>query len=159
MVYGHNTPYVIEKFASESWPARLSREVNRKVVRVDSGFEDMLPDDVGDLDLITMVFVYHDAVWAPVDRSKMNADLLRALKPGGSLVVIDHHAKSGEGEEVTKTLHRIDEAMLRRELEEAGFVLAAEAEFMRNPGDPREKPFFEMEEPTDAFVHRYQKPE
>lgn len=159
VVYGHNTPTVLEKYVSESWPARLGKDVNAKVVRIDAGFEDPLTDEAVELDVITLVFVYHDAVWNPVDRPKMNANLLAALEPGGSLIVIDHHAKPGSGPEVAETLHRIDEAMLRRELEAAGFEFVADADFMRNPDDPREKAFFDMKEPTDAFVHRYRKPE
>jgi predicted methyltransferase len=33
VVYGHNEPAVIEKFLSESWPARLARPGNEKVAR------------------------------------------------------------------------------------------------------------------------------
>lgn len=158
-VYGHNTPTVIEKYVSETWPARLARPANARVVRVDAPLGAPLPDEVTGLDLITMVFVYHDALFGVEDRAKMNARLLAALAPGGRLVVVDHHAKAGSGPKSGKALHRIDEALLRRELEAAGFRFDASADFLRNPDDPREKPFFEMEGPTDAFVHRYVKPE
>lgn len=158
-VYAQNSPYVIEKYVKESWPARLARPVMKDVVRVDRELVDALPPEATGLDLITMVFVYHDTLFSGVDRPAMNAKLLAALRPGGSLVVIDHHAKPGAGAEVAETIHRIDEALLRRELEAAGFEFAAEADFLRNPADPLEKPFFEMEGPTDAFVHRYLKPE
>lgn len=43
-VLGHNTPYVIEKYVSESWPARLAKPVKANVVRVDGGFENALPE-------------------------------------------------------------------------------------------------------------------
>jgi len=158
-VYGHNRPTVIEKYVSESWPARLARPANARVVRVDAPLAAPLPEDATDLDLITMVFVYHDALFSVEDRAAMNARLFAALAPGGRLVVVDHYAKPGSGPESGKALHRIDEALLRREIEAAGFHFDASADFMRNPDDPREKPFFEMEGPTDAFVHRYLKPE
>ena len=60
--------------------------------------------------------------------------------------------------ETADTLHRIDEAVVRRDLESAGFVLEATADFLANPNDPRDAPFFNMEAPTDAFVHRWVKP-
>jgi predicted methyltransferase len=156
VVYGQNTPAVIEKYVSESWPARLAKDELANVVRVDSDFA-TLPG-VDSLDLITMVYVYHDALYQSVDRAQTNAALLASLAPGGSLVVIDHRAAPGSGEEVGELLHRIDESLVRRELLEAGFHLAAEADFMANPADPRDAPFFKMEIPSDSFVHRYVRP-
>ena len=155
-VYGQNTPAVIEKYVSESWPARLAKDELANVVRVDSEFASL--PDIASLDLITMVYVYHDALYQPVDRAKTNSALFASLVPGGSLVVIDHRAPQGSGEEVGETLHRIDEGLVRRELLAAGFQLAAESEFMANEADPREMPFFKMETPTDSFAHRYVRP-
>ena len=126
------------------------------MVRVDSEFA-TLPD-VASLDLITMVYIYHDALYQSVDRGKTNSALFASLVPGGSLVVIDHRAPPGSGEEVGETLHRIDEGLVRRELLAAGFQLAAESEFMANEADPRLEPFFKMEIPTDSFAHRYVRP-
>ncbi|MBW2397272.1 MAG: class I SAM-dependent methyltransferase [Deltaproteobacteria bacterium] len=157
-VYAQNSPYVIEKYVKESWPARLSRGAMKGVIRVDRERGDPLPAEATGLDLITMIYVYHDTLFTPVDRPAMNAKLLGALRPGGSLIVVDHHAKPGAGPEIAETLHRMDAALLRRELEAAGFEFAAEADFLRHPEDPKEKPFFEMETPTDGFVHRYVKP-
>ncbi len=159
VVYAHNTPAAIDGYAAESWPARLSKDVMSNAVRVDAELSDPLPMAARDLDLITMVFVYHDTLFADLDRAKMNASIFEALRPGGALIVIDHSAKPGAGEEVGESLHRIDEDMLRSEIEAAGFRLADEADFLRNPADPREQPFWDMEMPTDAFVHRYVKPE
>ena len=70
-----------------------------------------------------------------VDRAAMNKKLFAALKPGGFLVIADHSAKPGDGASVGKTLHRIEEALLKREIEAAGFKLAA-ADFLRHPEDP-----------------------
>ncbi|MGE4607030.1 MAG: hypothetical protein AAEJ52_09850 [Myxococcota bacterium] len=156
VVYGQNTPAVIEKYVSESWPARLAKDALTNVVRVDSDFG-ALPG-VDSLDLITMVYVYHDALYQPIDRAQTNAALFASLVPGGSLVVIDHRAPPGSGEEVGETLHRIDEGLVRRELLAAGFQLAAESDFMANQSDPRDLPFFKMEIPSDSFAHRYVRP-
>lgn len=156
-VYAQNPPYVVERIVPESWPARLAKPVMGNVTRIDSPFDVPLPG-VKDLDLVTMVFFYHDTLWMDVDRAQMNEAIFAALAPGGSFVVVDHHAKPGSGTGVGKSLHRIDEALLRRELLEAGFQLVAEADFLRNPDDPREQKFRELEIPTDAFVHRYVRP-
>ena len=93
-----------------------------------------------------------------VDRAKMNQRLIEALKPGGHLVIIDHSAQSGADVSVGKSLHRIDEALLRREVEAAGFKLVAEGDFLRNPADPRDAPFFKMQMPTDRFALKFVRP-
>lgn len=62
--------------------------------------------------------------------------LFAALKPGGVFVVVDHAAKAGDGAAVGPTLHRIEEATVRSEVEAVGFRLAGERDFLRNPNDP-----------------------
>jgi len=59
---------------------------------------------------------------------------------------------------VGKSLHRIEETALRREVEAAGFRLEAESDFLRNPADPRDKPFRDMTMPTDRFALKFVKP-
>jgi predicted methyltransferase len=80
------------------------------------------------------------------------------LKPGGLLVIADHSARAGEGTTVSKTLHRIEESTLRKEIEAAGFKLVGEGDFLRNPQDPRDAPVFRPVVPVDEFVLKYQKP-
>jgi predicted methyltransferase len=94
----------------------------------------------------------------PVDRAVMNKKMLAALKPGGFLVIADHSARAGDGTTVGKTLHRIEESTLRKEIEAAGFKLAGEADFLRHPEDPRDAAVFRPQVPVDEFVLKYQKP-
>jgi predicted methyltransferase len=70
----------------------------------------------------------------------------------------DHSAKPGDGINVAKTLHRIEESTLRQEIEAAGFKLVAEGDFLRHPEDPRDAAVFRPQVPTDEFVLKYQKP-
>jgi len=84
--------------------------------------------------------------------------MFAALKPGGFLIIADHSARKGEGVTVAKTVHRIEESTLRQEIEAAGFKLAAEADFLRHPDDPRDTPVFRPVVPVDEFVLKYQKP-
>ena len=58
-------------------------------------FDDPLPADVRDLDLITFLFFYHDTTYMPVERAEMNRKLYAALKPGGMLVIADHSKPRG----------------------------------------------------------------
>jgi predicted methyltransferase len=137
---------------------RVAEHPQPNLVVVTRPFEDPVPDEAGKLDLITIVLNYHDISYLPVDRAKMNQRLFAALKPGGKLVVIDHSALAGTGINAGKTLHRIDEAVVLTEERQAGFVLDAEGDFLRNPADPRDQSSNEPKVPTDKFALRFVKP-
>ena len=70
----------------------------------------------------------------------------------------DHSARTGDGVNAAKSLHRIEESVVRRELEAAGFRFVAEGRFLRNPGDPRSEPVAKPKVPNDEFVLKYRKP-
>lgn len=137
---------------------RLSNHPQDNIVLAVRPFDDPVPGDAPKLDLITLIFNYHDIAYLPVDRAKMNKRLFDALKPGGHLVVIDHSAKSGTGVSETKPLHRIDEAVVMDEVTQAGFRLEQGSDFFRNPDDPRDQRIFDMTIPVDAFALRFVKP-
>jgi len=136
---------------------RMTDHPQPNLIVVERSFEDPVPPDAPPLDLITIVNNYHDISYLPVDRAKMNARLFAALKPGGHLVVVDHSARPGTGTRDGKTLHRIDEAVVRDELMAAGFALEAEGRFLRNPNDPRTESSNNPKEPTDKFALRFVK--
>lgn len=123
-------------------------------------FEDPLPAEVanGRLDLVTLMFNYHDLGFLGVDRARMNEAVFKALKPGGVYVIADHSGRPGTGISESGTLHRIEEAFLRREVEAAGFKLAAEGNFLRNANDPRDKNTPDPPQPKDEFVLKFVKP-
>jgi predicted methyltransferase len=157
MVYAQNPPDLPEK-PKTAFEARLKTPAMRDVVAEIRPFDDPLPPDVRDLDLITFLFFYHDTTYLKVDRAEMDRKLLAALKPGGFLVIADHSALPGQGISVGKTLHRIEEATLRQEVEAAGFHLVAEGNFWRNPDDPHDFPSYKPTVPVDNFVLKFQKP-
>jgi predicted methyltransferase len=138
VVYGQNTRFILERFAEQPWSARLAKPVMQNVVRVDREFDDPLPPEAHDLDAVLIVLFYHDTVWMGVDRARMNRAVFQALRPGGVYAVVDHSGRPGSDATETKTLHRIEESTVRREIEAAGFRLAGEAAFLRNPADPRD---------------------
>jgi predicted methyltransferase len=157
VVYGQN-PADLPARAKERFEARMQTPAMKTVVSLMRPFDDPLPADVRDLDLVTFFFYYHDTAYMEVDRAAMNRKLLAALRPGASLVITDHHAKTGEGVTVARTLHRIEEAVLRREVEAAGFKLVAEGDFLRHPEDPRDFNVNRPTGPVDEFVLRFEKP-
>jgi predicted methyltransferase len=64
----------------------------------------------------------------------------------------------GTGISESGTLHRIEEAFLRQEVEAAGFRLVEEGTFLRNPKDPRDKNTPDPPQPKDEFVLKFVRP-
>jgi predicted methyltransferase len=157
-VVAQNDPIVFEKFLKSQWDPRFSQDIMKNVQHVVTPLDAPIPPGSGPYDLITFIFGYHDSVWMGRDRTAMNRALFNALKPGGYLVVADHAGNPGTGATQTETLHRIEESVERAELEAAGFRLVDEGQFLRNPNDPRDAPFFKATVPVDQFVLKYKKP-
>jgi predicted methyltransferase len=143
----------------ERFQARAKAAAMSNVTYLIRPFDDPAPADLNDLDLVTYFFAYHDTAFANVDRARQNQKLFAALKPGGLLVIADHSARAGDGVSVAKSLHRIEESVVRQELEAAGFKLAGEADFLRHPEDARDVIVFRSPVPVDEFVLKFQKPQ
>ncbi|HTA99465.1 MAG TPA: methyltransferase domain-containing protein [Bradyrhizobium sp.] len=156
-VYAQESAAVMER-VKDKFDIRAQNPVMKNTTHLIRNYDDPIPPEVSGLDLITFFFAYHDVTYMPADRAEMNRKMFAALKPGGFLVIADHSAKPGEGTSVAKTLHRIEESTLRQEIEAAGFKLAATADFLKHPEDPRDAAVFRPAVPVDEFVLKYQKP-
>ena len=163
VVYGQNNKFILEKFAEKGWGERLSKPVNKGIVRVDRELDDPLPPEAKELDAVLMVLFYHDTVWLGTDRAKMNAAIFHALKKGGVYGIVDHAGREGTGTTEAQTLHRIEEKIVVDEITKAGFVLQAEADFLRNPADTKDWNASPMKAgdkrgTSDRFVLRFIRP-
>lgn len=163
VVYGQNNKWLLEKFAEKPWSERLAKPVMKNVVRVDREFDDPLPAEAKDLDVVVDVLFYHDTVWLKADRAAMNQAIFDHLKSGGVYVVLDHSAVAGHGTDDVQTLHRIDEATVRSEIEGAGFVFVEESAAWRNAADDRtwnDSPMAAADRrgTSDRFAFKFKKP-
>jgi len=160
-VYSQNTEFP-EKFkaAEKLWKDRLKEPGMGNLVEVTKPFDapDVLAVEPGSLDAVFINLNYHDAVGRGYDRVKLNAAVMKALKPGGEYCVTDNSAQAGSGARDANTLHRIDEKFETREIEKAGFKLVAASSVLRNPKDDRTKPFWEMNRMQDRFILKFVKP-
>jgi len=129
------------------------------IVAISRPFADPVPPELAAerIDLVTLMFNYHDLGHLGVDRAAMNQAVFRALRPGGLYVIADHSGRPGTGISESGTLHRIEEAFLRQEVEAAGFRLLEEGNFLRNPNDPRDKNTPDPPQPKDEFVLKFVK--
>ena len=158
VVYAQNSAQSLQGQAASRLAVRMKAPAMKNVVPVQRDFDDPVPPEARELDLVTFFYIYHDTPAWDVDRTKMNRRIFDALKPGGVYLIADHAAKAGTGVSVSKSLHRIEESALRREVEAVGFRLAAEAAFLRNPADPRDERVFGLKIPVDNFVLKFVKP-
>lgn len=115
------------------------------------------------LDTIITVQNFHDLYLkqAPAGTGEMAArNMFAALKPGGTMVVVDHSAAAGTGSALSDSLHRIDKATVIQAFTKAGFRLEAESDIYARPSDPRTTSVFDpaIRGQTDQFALRFRKP-
>ena len=163
VVWAENPSFILDKFAAVPWAARLGKPVMANVRRADRELESPLPPEATNLDAVLMVLFYHDTVWLKTDRARMNKAVFDALKSGGVYGIVDHAARAGAGTSGAQTLHRIEEKTVIDEVTKAGFKLAAEADFLRNPNDKHDwndSPMAAAEKrgTSDRFVLKFVKP-
>jgi predicted methyltransferase len=163
VVYAENMKTVLERFAEKPWSERLAKPVMKNVVRVDREPGDPFPAEAHDLDAVLCVLFYHDFFHLGVDRDKLNAAVFRALKHGGVYGIVDHSARTGDRGNEAKTFHRVEESLVRSEVERAGFKLRSEGNFLRNPSDTRDwndSPMAAGDKrgTSDRFVLAFEKP-
>jgi predicted methyltransferase len=137
MVYMQNDPRWLP-FLKDALAERFTHPAMQGTVRAEVPFDEPVPPEAKNLDLAVMNVIYHDVANMPVDRARMNKLIFDALRPGGVYVVIDSSAKDGTGLAETNTLHRIDENVVKEEVQKAGFRLQRAGSFLRNPNDPRD---------------------
>jgi predicted methyltransferase len=161
----NNVPY--EDYAKDDIKARFSNEarlpnVTRSVVESCD-----LQLGTGTLDAATIVMSYHDLFyadplggWPKIDEPHFLDQIFKALKPGGTFLIVDHAAKAGAGSSVAFELHRIDEDFAIKDITSHGFVYVGHYDKLRNPDDDRSKTVFDktIRGKTDRFVHLYRKP-
>jgi len=150
----------VPRAPSAGLTARVAKKVLENTTIVAQPFESPAPAEVAasGIDIVTIMFNYHDLGHLGIDRERMNKAVYAALKPGGLYVIADHAGRAGTGISESGTLHRVEEAFVRQEVERAGFRLLAAADFLRNPKDPRDRETPEPAQPKDEFVLKFVKP-
>src|ERR1700757_3403736 len=71
-VYAQDPASIIERFVKDKFDTRAQKDAMKNVVHVIRDFDDPIPPDVANLDMITFFFAYHDVTYMPVDRAEMN---------------------------------------------------------------------------------------
>jgi predicted methyltransferase len=165
-VIAYNNPAYL-KFAADKPEQRYGKERLANVAQLTTPPEE-LPLQSNSIDAALFFLSYHDlhwiakkGEWAPTDPAKSLAQLVAGLKPGATVVVVDHAAPAGsDPAQSVDAMHRIDPAVVRREFEAAGLVFDGDSDLFRNPADDHSKPVFDesIRHHTDQFMFRFRKP-
>jgi predicted methyltransferase len=140
----------------------LAKEPARENVEVVSADLVTLPVSSQSLDVVWLHLFYHDLHTALLQTrgatpAGFNRAVYERLEPGGFYVIVDHVAATGTGAGRAESLHRIDPAVVREEVETAGFVLDAVSTVLANNGDPHSTKVFDpsIKGETDRFAYRF----
>lgn len=146
--------------------AALRERTPNVAVMVSPGDAFTLPAGAFDFAMINLN--YHDTYWQSaryhfprMDPAAFLRTVFASLKPGGTIVVVDHVANAGgDTRAVVEALHRIDPATIRHDFETAGFVFGGESNVLRNPADDHTKLVFDpsIRGNTDRVVYRFRRP-
>ena len=143
----------------------LAKEPGRENVEAVSADLVAMPEATQPADVLWLHLFYHDLHTALIQArgataAHFNRAVYERLKPGGSYVIVDHAAAVGAGTSDAQSLHRIEPASVREEVEAAGFVLDAESTMLANKDDPHSIKVFDpsIKGETDRFAYRFVKP-
>ena len=143
----------------------LAKEPGRENIEAVSANLVAMPEVTQPADVLWLHLFYHDLHTALIQaKGATAADFDRAvyerLKPGGCYVIVDHAAAAGSGTSDTQSLHRIDHASVREEVEASGFVLDAVSTILANENDQHSIKVFDpsIKGQTDRFAYRFVKP-
>jgi predicted methyltransferase len=143
----------------------LAEEPDRKNVEAVSADLVAMPAVTQPADVVWLHLFYHDLHTELMQArgataAQFNRAVYERLKPGGYYVIVDHAAAAGAGTSVAQSLHRIEPATVREEVEAAGFLLDAKSTLLTNANDPHASKVFDpsIKGETDRFVYRFAKP-
>jgi predicted methyltransferase len=159
-VYAVAPQLFVDRLKGKPLPPPVSAEPGRGNVHAVVGAASMnVPVKA---DLVWTSQNYHDIhIWGgAAGTAELNKAAFDALKPGGYYIVLDHAGVAGLDDAGMGKLHRIDEALVKKEVLAAGFVLDGESQALRNPADDHTAQVFEtgVRSHTDQFVLRFRKP-
>jgi predicted methyltransferase len=143
----------------------LAKEPGRENVEAVSADLVAMLEVTGPADVLWLHLFYHDLHTALIQAkgataADFNHVVFERLKSGGSYVVVDHAAAAGTTTSDAQSLHRIEPASVREEVQAAGFVLDAESTLLANKDDRHSIKVFDpsIKGATDRFAYRFVKP-
>lgn len=153
-------PAAAAKYSAKALPALKARGLANVTTEVQATD---LPTTPKPVDLFWTVQNYHDIPNDGRGEPAMRAfdgAVFKVLKRGGTYVIIDHADAAGTGITGTETKHRIDPALVKTQVEAAGFRFVGASTVLANPADDHSAKVFDpaIRGKTDQFVYKFRKP-
>ncbi|PKG82465.1 hypothetical protein CXF85_13335 [Colwellia sp. 75C3] len=155
-------PKAYLKYAEKSLEVRLANDRLENVTYLLSEAENLKLNE-NTYDSAFLVLGFHDMFFKEegwnFTADEVIPQVLKSLKKGGKLLVIDHDAEDKSGIRDVKSLHRIDSAFVKTDLEKRGFKLIKTSKILENNNDDHSKLVFvpELRRKTDRFVMLFEK--
>lgn len=150
-------------FKAEDWAALTRAHPNVSPLVAAANAMQLAPNSV---DAVFAHLVYHDVYWESEkyqhpfqDPGQVAANWFAAVKPGGTVIIIDHAGPGGDTRAAVEKLHRINPARVKADMTEAGFVLDAESDVLHRSDDPQSTNVFDpsVRGKTDRFMLKFRK--
>ena len=112
------------------------------------------------VDAVVSVLFYHEMLARGIDMTVFQDKLIKALRPGGYYLVIDHAGVIGEDIKKTIPLHRVDPSYIRSGVTAGGFSQPLESRLLeRTDDDHKWKAITDGKaDQTDQVIYLFQKP-
>jgi len=119
------------------------------------------------VDSVFAHLVYHDLYWESekykftrVEPAAIAANWFAAVRPGGTVVIVDHVGPAGDTRALVEKLHRIDPAQVKADMAAAGFQLVAESDVLHRSEDTHTANVFDasVRGKTDRFMLKFRRP-
>ncbi|KGJ94962.1 class I SAM-dependent methyltransferase [Colwellia psychrerythraea] len=155
-------PKAYLKYAEKALDVRLANDRLKNVTYLLSEADNLkLSENTYDSAFLVLGFhdmFFQDKGW-DFTADEVMPQVLKSLKKGGKLLVIDHDAAENSGIRDVKTLHRIDSAFVKADLEKRGFKFIKTSKLLENDNDDHSKLVFvpELRRKTDRFVMLFEK--
>ena len=144
----NNSPW--NDFVNKSVTKRLrdNRLPNVKRVVLEpadlDGVEEKFDAAIFVLGMHDIYYVDEENGWPAIDKEGFLANIHKLLIKGGVLGIVDHNAAPGTDPSIVgKSAHRIDPAIVIKDVQAAGFTLESETDILRNPDDNLETLVFD----------------
>ncbi len=139
--------YMDDPKTAAAWDALKKRNRNVELI-VGAPGDTPMPEA---LDAAFYHLTYHDLYWQSekfkyprTDVDAYNARLFAALKPGGVVIIIDHHGVPGmDSRAQADKTHRIDAEVVKADMARAGFRFAGSVPILEMAGDDPTKLVFD----------------
>lgn len=135
VVYARHDPRVLVAAAVPEAAAERVGTLPENVVVMQTPDSAPFSAAARNLDLVALLFSYHDLVARGRDRLAFNRAVFAALAPDRLYVIAEHAAPSGAGMEAARA-GRVEERLVRADVEAAGFEFVEAAQLSASTAQP-----------------------